>query len=311
MGTNCVTADNKKMKGKYKALGLDIGGTKISSGLNQNSRIYARKEITTPFNSPQDKILEVISDHISTYNASSFNAIGIGIPGLVDPHKGIVYNLANIPSFQKVRLKDYLEEKFNVPVFINNDANCYTLGEYKYGPAKIHQHVVGITLGTGIGTGIIANSKLYTGYICGAGEWGGVPYLDKTFEDYCSNKFFNFSTGDSAKILAKKALEKDKEALSVFAKYGEHLGMLIKRILFTYAPEAIVIGGSIRKAYPFFRDSMLGTLHTFPYKSISDNLKIYISELDDSAILGAITLSDDKESILVNSSLTNPKELIG
>ncbi|MEX2592231.1 MAG: ROK family protein [Anditalea sp.] len=293
------------MKRKNIALGLDIGGTKISSGLNENGTIYERKEINTPYNSPKDKILEAISDHISSYLSFDFKAIGIGIPGLVDPKKGIVYNLANIPSFQEVGLKDYLEAKFNVPVFINNDANCFTLGEYKYGPAKIHQHIIGMTLGTGIGTGVIANSKLYTGYICGAGEWGGVPYLDKTFEDYCSNKFFKYSDGESAKRLANKALEKDKEALLLFENYGEHLGMLIKRILFTYAPEAIVIGGSIRKAYPYFKDSMLRTVQTFPYKAISGNLNIYVAELDDSAILGAIALSDEKESILGNGSFNN------
>src|SRR5690606_10929879 len=164
------------------------------------------------------------------------------------------------------------------------------LGEYKHGPAKIHRHVIGITLGTGIGTGIIANSRLYTGFICGAGEWGGVPYLDKAFEDYCSNKFFKSKEGESAKQLAQSALLKDQEALLLFETYGEHLGMLIQRILFTFAPEAIVIGGSIRKAYPLIEESMLKTVQHFPYKAMTDDLKIYVSELDDAAILGAIAL---------------------
>src|SRR5690606_13094679 len=164
-------------------LGLDIGGTKISAGLNNEGLVYDRKKIDTPFNSSKEDILKVIADLISSYLPFGFKAIGIGIPGLIDPHRGIVYNLANIPSFQRVHLKDYLESKFKVPVFINNDANCFALGEYIYGPAKIHRHMVGFTLGTGIGTGIIANSRLYAGHLCGAGEWGAFPYLDKTFED--------------------------------------------------------------------------------------------------------------------------------
>lgn len=292
------------MKVESIVLGLDIGGTKISSGLNNKGKIYERKEINTPFNSPKDDILITISQHIASYLPYNFNAIGIGIPGLVDSKNGIVYNLANIPSFQKVSLKDYLEEKFNVPVFINNDANCFTLGEYKFGPAKIHQHVVGITLGTGIGTGVIANSKLYAGNLCGAGEWGGVPYLDKTFENYCSNKFFQSIEGESAKKLAKKALEGNKNSIIIFEKFGEHLGMLIQRILFIYSPEAIVLGGSIRKAYPLFQERMLETVQTFPYKAISDALKLYVSEMEDAAILGAIALADENDSTLTRDPIS-------
>jgi len=278
-------------------LGLDIGGTKISAGLNNEGVVYDRKKIDTPFNSSKEDILKVIADLISSYLPHGFKAIGIGIPGLVDPHQGIVYNLANIPSFQKVHLKEYLEEIFNVPVFINNDANCFTLGEYKFGPAKNHQHVVGISLGTGVGTGIIANSALYAGYICGAGEWGGVPYLDKTFEDYCSSKFFKTPEGKTAKCFAKAARKNDQEALLKFEKYGEHIGMLIQRVLFTFAPESIVLGGSISKAYPLFRESMLATVNSFPYKAISEPLKIYVSELEDVAILGAIALADKYETV--------------
>ncbi len=283
------------MKKNMTVLGLDIGGTKISSGLNNNGTIYARKEIKTPYNSTQEEILATIADHIAEYHAYDLSGIGIGIPGLVDAQKGIVYNLANIPSFKKVNLKDYLEERFKVPVFINNDANCFTLGAYKYGPAQHHRHVVGITLGTGIGTGVIANSSLYTGHVCGAGEWGGVPYLDKTFEDYCSNKFFKSAEGASAKKLAKSASNKDQEALLLFEKFGENLGMLINSILFTFSPEAIVLGGSVRKAYPFFKAGMLQAVQRFPYREIADSLKIYVSELEDAAILGAIALADEAD----------------
>jgi glucokinase len=291
-------------------LGLDIGGTKISSGLNRQGEIYERIENRTPSNAPQEEILEAISNQISTYQKFKFKAIGIGIPGLVDPINGIVYNLANIPSFQKVNLKAYLENKFKVPVVVNNDANCFALGEYKFGPAQIHRHVVGITLGTGIGTGVIANSHLYTGQLCGAGEWGAVPYRDKTFEDYCGSKFFKTSYNQSAKKLSKKAQEGDEEALGIFEEYGKHLGVLINHILLTFSPEALLIGGSIRKAFPYFEKGMMEAVARFPYKPISENLKFYVSNLDDSAILGAISLLDENNFMIQNEKISGTASIV-
>ncbi|SHN34523.1 glucokinase [Cyclobacterium lianum] len=295
------------MKASNTVLGLDIGGTKISSGIIRENKIAERIESRTPANLPEDDILEAISSQISAYKKFNFSSIGIGIPGLVDPIQGIVYNLANIPSFQKVNLKDYLEEAFKVPVAVNNDANCFALGEYKFGPAIAHRHVVGITLGTGIGTGIIANGHLYTGRLCGAGEWGAVPYLDQTFEDYCSSKFFKKQYRHSAKKLAVKAKAGNPEALAIFEEYGNHLGQLVYRLLLTYAPEAIVIGGSIRKAYPYFEKGMQSVINGFPYKPISEQLKIYVSDLDDSAILGAISMVEENKFLVNTGGQSTPK----
>src|SRR5690606_4930137 len=105
--------------------------------------------------------------------------------------------------------------------------------------------------------------------------------------------FFKSVAGESAKTLAKRAAENDKEALMLFEKFGEHLGRLINSVLFTFSPQAVVLGGSIRKAYPFFKEAMYKTVETFPYREITTSLKIYVSELGDSAILGAIALADE------------------
>jgi len=288
------------MKKSRLILGLDIGGTSINAGIMNDGKLIEKKEIPTPSHASQEVILATIAEFISSYFTYDIAGIGIGIPGLVDSQKGIVYNLENIPAFTKVALKKYLEEKLNKPVFINNDANCFALGEYKFGGAGKHTHIVGITLGTGIGTGIITNKELYTGYICGAGEWGGVPYLDANFENYCSSKFFRLLHHTTAKKLSHEAAKGDEEALKLFREYGTHIGNLIKYILFTYAPEAIVIGGSIRKAFPYFSKSMHEAVNTFPYKSISDNLTIYTSTLEDSAIMGATALVEQNETPEVN-----------
>ncbi|WP_291788115.1 ROK family protein [Cecembia sp.] len=283
-------------------LGIDIGGTNIRAGVMINNELQDIRSIETPSRESKEYILEVIADFISGYLDYDFFAIGIGIPGLIDTENGIVLNLSNIPSFTKVHLKDFLQNRFAKPVFINNDANCFTLGEYKFGSAQGYQHVVGITLGTGVGTGIIANGHLYCGRYCAAGEWCSVPYLEKDFEFYCSGKFFIRKFGKKPKSLFKKAALGDPEALKAFDEFGVHLGELIKNVLYVLAPQAIVLGGSIRKAYPFFKDSMFSSISRFKYPTVSSNLKVLISELDETAIHGAVALVDEF-SVPVNSLL--------
>lgn len=274
-------------------LGIDIGGTNIKSGVLIGNQLTDIRSIPTPSMETQEFILETISDVIQSYIHHDFFAIGIGIPGLINSEDGIVLNLSNIPSFRKVHLRDFLQARFNRPVFINNDANCFVLGEYKFGKAKVFKNVVGITLGTGLGAGIIANGHLYCGYNCAAGEWCSVPYLDKDFEHYCSGKFFFAEYGIKPKAMAKKALEGDLKALKAFQEYGHHLGELLKYILYTLAPQAIILGGSIRKAYPLFKESMLISLNSFRYPSVSQHLKILISDLDETGIHGAVALIDE------------------
>jgi glucokinase len=281
------------LKTLQPVLGLDIGGTNIKAGVLINGKLNDIRSIETPSQESQEMILETLADFISSYLEYDFFAIGIGIPGLIDTENGIVLNLENIPSFTKVHLRDFLQSRFGKQVFINNDANCFALGEYKFGAAQVYQHVVGITLGTGVGAGIIVNGHLYCGFHCAAGEWCSAPYLDQDFEFYCSSKFFVTHYGKKPKVLYRRAMKGDMDAIRAFQEYGIHLGALIKNILFTLAPQAIVLGGSIRKAFPFFRDSMLESISTFKYPSVSSNLEILISDLDETAIHGAVALVDE------------------
>lgn len=281
------------LKTEKPILGLDIGGTNIKAGVLVGSELVDIRTISTPSHESQESILETIADLISSYNHHDFFAIGIGIPGLIDTENGVVLNLENIPSFRRVHLREFLEARFAKPVYINNDANCFALGEYTFGAARVYQHVVGITLGTGLGAGIIVNGHLYCGFNCAAGEWCSAPYFDQDFEFYCSSKFFHSKFNAKAKSLSKNAALGDEMALQAYREYGHHLGELIKNILYTLAPQAIVLGGSIRKAYPFFKDSMESNIATFKYPSVSANLKILISDLDETAIHGAVALVDE------------------
>lgn len=271
-------------------LGIDIGGTSIKAGVLVSGQLQDIRSIPTPAQESQEVILDALATFIESYLPHGFAGIGIGIPGLVDPNEGIVLGLANIPSFQYVELRKFLTNRFGKPVFINNDANCFALGVHQFGVGKGFHNLVGITLGTGVGGGIIIHDKLYSGVNSAAGEWCGAPYLDLTFEAYCSGKFFQRRYQSRPKTLAKLAQEGDKEALQAFDEFGSHVGELLKVILFSLAPQAIVLGGSIRKTFPLFEKSMWNTLKTFPYSPVLDNLQVLVSDLDETAIHGAVAL---------------------
>ncbi|HSI69184.1 MAG TPA: ROK family protein [Gillisia sp.] len=278
------------MESKMKIIGLDIGGTKIHIGEVQDGIVLKDLKLSTSAGAPKNQVLDEIVLGIERVMTKDAAGIGVGVPGLVDEGLGVVYNVQNIPSWNKVFLKDYLEDHFNKPVYITNDANTFAAGEKMYGKGRCFQNFVGITLGTGLGTGIIINNQVYSGSFSGAGEYGGIPYLNKTLEDYCSGKFFQQEMGISGNKVMILAEQGDKRALETFKKFGIHIGSAIKILLFSISPEAIFLGGSISKCYKHFEESMLKSIDEFPYKIITQNLVIERSVILNGSVLGAAAL---------------------
>ncbi|MEB2784295.1 ROK family protein [Algoriphagus persicinus] len=281
-------------------LGLDIGGTGIKGGVLINGHLEDIRSIATPATESKEFILEAIAEFIETYLAYDVIGIGVGIPGLVDVREGIVLGLSNIPAFQHVELKKFLTERFMKPVFINNDANCFASGVHKFGVGREFNHLVGLTLGTGIGGGIVINGHLYSGVNSAAGEWCSAAYLDHDFEHYCSGKFFERYYHSKPKALAKQALAGDPTAIRAFDEFGHHLGELIKHILYALAPEAIILGGSIRKTYPLFKKALYQSLSTFNYPTVIERFEILLSEMDETAIHGAVALVELENEVVNN-----------
>ena len=273
-------------------LGVDLGGTNIRVGLVDGDKILVKNAVPCPAQRPAEEVLASIGDLIADTITGEVAGIGIGVPSAVDVEKGIVYNVANIPSWKEVHITDYLQNRFNVPAFVNNDANCFALGEAVYGCCRGLRDVVGITLGTGVGMGIIINGQLYNGVCAGAGEMSSIPYLDSDYEHYCSSSFFTRCYGITGKEAAKRAGEGDLAALEIWEAFGTHLGKFVTAVLFAFAPEAIVFGGSIANAFPLFKESLMRELDNYPYKAILERLKICTSCNGDTAILGAAALVD-------------------
>lgn len=271
-------------------LGIDIGGTNIKIGRVENSEIVAQTFIGVNANETEQEILSSLFEAIDKVITSNVKAIGIGVPAVVNPISGIVYDVQNLPAWKEVALKEIVEKHYNIPVHINNDANCFALGEKIFGKGKGFKNFIGLSIGTGIGMGIIINNGLYNGVLCGAGEVGMIPYKDGIMEDYASGFFFTNTHKLSAMELSLRAAEGDKKALECFAEFGMHLGECIKAILYMFAPEAIILGGSISKSYPFFKDALEISLQSFAYQKQIQNLKIETSNRDNIAILGAASL---------------------
>ena len=280
-----ITADDK-------IIGIDLGGTKVNVGLVQNNEIISSKKQKLPKNCKDEwevlnLIINLTKEVIQNHKIAG---IGVGVPSILDRKKGIIHEVQNIPTWKEIHLGAILEKEFNVPVSIDNDANCFALGEYQFGAGKGCSNFVGLTLGTGMGSGIITNGKLMGDANGGSGEFGMIPYLDGVLEDYCSGSFFKNSLkvdGEDMSILASNS---NIEALKAYEQFGEHLGNAINIILFAVDPEMIIIGGSIAQSSMYFDKGLKKSLSIFAYKKTLENIEVRYSNTPNIAILGSDAL---------------------
>ena len=275
-------------------IGIDLGGTNIRGGLviENNLKFILSKNINA-----QGSVAEVLeelyrlTDEIIVPHVTS---IGIGVPGLVDIENGMVYDVVNIRSWKEVPLQELMEKRYGIPVFINNDANCFALGEYYFGQGNQIDSMIGLTIGTGLGSGLIINKKLYNGKNGGAGEFGMVDYLDKCYEYYAAGQFFKNVHNVSGEIVFEDAKKGNNAALKMYEEMGTHLGNFIKMLLYSLDIDLIILGGSVRYAMPFFGKTMWQQIETFAFKKTLTHLKIKVSELENAGVLGAAYLQYDK-----------------
>lgn len=197
-------------------LGIDVGGTKIAAGLVDSKLKVSQLKI---FKTPKDNLIGLIKEIIFSY--SEFEAVGIGLPGYILPN-GTVAHLPNISHFQKINVKKYLEKEFKVPVNVANDARSFSLAEAIVGAGKNYKVVVGVILGTGVGSGIVMNKKIYLGKNFLAGEIGHF-FLPggKTFEQY---------------VRSGGKFKQAKDA-------REYLEILLSVIIRSIDPDIIIFGG--------------------------------------------------------------------
>ena len=279
-----------KLMESEKIIGVDLGGTNVRAGRVVDGEIEELHSHRISSGASEEIVLDEVIDSIHRVYDSNVSAIGIGVPSVVDPEKGIVYDVQNIPSWKRVELADILFKEFNVPIKINNDANCFVLGEKYFGKGKDSRNIVGLILGTGFGAGLVLNNQLYMGANIGAGEFGMIPFKEHNLEYYCSGQFFVNDFSFSGEEVYQLAKQKNEMGIRIFNQYGKNVGEALQIIMLAVDPEKIILGGSVSKSFNFFIDGILETFKNFPYQNSIKNLSVEQSEDEHIAIYGAAAL---------------------
>ncbi len=304
---------------KKISVGVDFGGTNIKMGLVDGSgRMIDRSHLVTKsFARNKKKLINALVDSIldlleqNHLNKKDVLGIGLGLPGLVDPVKGIVNFLPNVPGWHNVPLKNFIQKRTKILTFLDNDVNLITLGEWKYGAGKGYRNLVCMTLGTGIGGGLILNGALYRGEGFAAGEIGHMPINEKgpgcpcggygCFERYVGNqqlldkgrKIFknkNFQLEDIFDL----ANQGNVRAVQFWRETATHVGNGLIGIVNLLNPQLIIIGGGVSNNFKFLRKTITRIIDQRAMKVQAKIVKVVKSKLgDDAGILGGQVLVKD------------------
>jgi len=274
-------------------IGVDCGATFIKAGLVTNNKIIKKVILATQASKGKSVSLHNLLSSIQKLYIPSVKRIGIGFPAPVDTLRGRIGETNNIPGWKDVYLKRIIERKFHVPCTIDNDARCFTLAEFRYGAGKQVKNMVGITLGTGVGMGIVINGQLYAGNTGAAGEISRVPYNGKNIENIANIHFFKKIARMNSQTVYEKLKTNNHKAKKIIKQFGVNLGIIISIVVDIIDPELIVLGGGLSNLFPYFKKPMLVELKKHCFAESFKKLKITRSTLKDVAILGAASLDSN------------------
>ncbi|MBS3127984.1 ROK family protein [Candidatus Woesearchaeota archaeon] len=234
-------------------IAFDIGGTKVAAAIIEKNEI--KNVLVENTKIKKEEFLNQLFSCIEKLRSKTTTAICMGMPGVIK-NNVLMQRVSNIPFLYEINLKKEIERRYHLPVFIENDALCFVLGEKYFGKAKAYQNVAGVILGTGFGLGLIINEKSYRAPQTKCGEFGNLAFKDKTLEDYCSGKFFLWRYGEKGEILSQRAHAGDIQARKALESFGEHLGKALQLVLDRFPLQSIILGGSITNDFSFFEKSM-------------------------------------------------------
>jgi glucokinase len=239
-----------------RVIGVDLGGTKIAAGrVGADGSVEDRVEVETPVDS-QPALLEGVVEALGPLAAGGLDAIGFGIPAVIDRQRGRVVGATNIP-LRDVDLDELMRERFGVPAAVENDANVAALAEWKLGAGRGATDLVLLTLGTGVGGGLVLHGELFRGIAelghvvviadgppC-QGNCTGRGHLEVlasgTAGDRAAERLWG--EGASAELLVGRAEEGDEQAIEALSGIGHLLGAAVGSFVNTFAPQKVILGG--------------------------------------------------------------------
>ena len=297
---------------KRYIIAIDLGGTNLKCALlDKNLSIKARNSFSTKSFNNRIKLISGIVEAINSFISSQGLArseifgVGIGLPGPVDTFKGIVHFLPNIPGWKEVGLKRILEQKTKLAVFIDNDVKLMSLAEYKCGAAKGFSNCLCLTLGTGVGGGLIIEGKLYRGRDNAAGEIGHMPLNENgsicgcgayaCLETYIGNaklirdarKLFG-SPRITLEEVSDLAKQNNSKARKFWERTGSYLGQALAGSINLLNLDAIIIGGGVACAGGVLLRSVKETITKRAMSVQAKRVRIYKAKLGlDAGLIGA------------------------
>jgi glucokinase len=302
-----------------KAIGIDFGGTSIKSAVVQNGKLLQRGSvIDTLKHAGSVTLIETLFDVITALRQEhpEVAGIGIGLPGFVDSASGVVHHLSNVPGWTEVPLLRMLRERTGLKAAIENDANAMAYAEFKHGAAKGAQNAVCITLGTGVGCGLVLERRLFRGSRFAGGELGhssidwngpcGVYDTPGDLEVYVGNKQIAAraarlyaASGHPRSVekctpadLQKLAEAGDRIALGLWEQIGTEIGAALVNAVWLLNPDVIVIGGGVAKAGGLLFDPIRRTIRDRVTELFHEQLRVVPAELgNDAGIIGCAELA--------------------
>ena len=304
-------------------IGIDLGGTKISGAVADfDGNIVSQHTIPTKAEEGEEAVLQriilVIEKVIeeSKIAKDKIAAIGIGSPGPLDAKEGKIITTPNLP-FKNFNLVKPLKDKFNIPVYLDNDANAAAIGEYIFGAGKGTSNMVFVTVSTGIGGGAILNGKIYRGNTSNALEIGHMTLEKDGPRCNCGNYGCAeaLASGTAIGRLAKEEIAKgvktslttyenvtsyevfkeaekgDAVAKAVLDKALNYLGICIANIIVSFDPEMVIIGGGVSKGGDIVFKKVQEVVNKRCFKSMAESTKIVPAGLGtDAGLMGQLLL---------------------
>lgn len=303
-------------------LGLDVGGTNIKVGLiNDQGQVLARRSfLTLASRSPEEIIGDVVTNlrEIAAQSPAPPLALGVGLPGCIDASRRYLVRAPNMPGWIRLPVADIMSEALGLPVQLENDTNLYALGEWLYGAGRGLTNLIVLTLGTGVGSGLILEGKLWYGAFDSAAEIGHVPLNLNGLQCGCGCRgcleTVASATGMthlgrkllaagkpttykgrpedlSARMLHELALSGDALAIDVFYQAGEALGQALSGIFNLLGLQGVVLGGGASGAFEFIQPGLLKVLNRYLIVTDPKNINVLPGILgSDAPLLGAAAL---------------------